>query len=179
MVDLANSTIELLKRFEGCKLNAYTLEGVVHIGYGFTYYQSGWLKNKFGRANIRMGDSITQAEADAELEMMLNDYADYVNSQVKVQLNQNQFDALVSLCFNIGKGAFKGSTLLRLLNQGDYSGAADEFSKWRISNGVVNPVLVARRAEERALFGGSGSSTTNYIFLAIVAFVVVKMLKKN
>lgn len=179
MADLANSTLSLVGGFEGCKLDAYLLNNIAHIGYGFTYYQSGYLRNKFGRTNVRIGDRITQEEADQEFEIILNDYCDYVNSQVGVTLNQNQFDALVSLCYNIGKTAFKNSTLLRLLNQGDYTGAAAEFDKWVYAGGVVNSTLVTRRRKERSLFGGSGSSTTNYLLLAIIAFVAVKFLKNR
>ncbi|KQD16250.1 lysozyme [Acinetobacter baumannii] len=67
-------------------------------------------------------------------------------------LTQNQFDALVSLAYNIGSGAFKGSTLLKLLNKGDYKGAADQFLVWNKAGGKVMKGLVRRREAERALF---------------------------
>lgn len=178
-MDIANSTKDLIGGFEGCELNAYLLGGIVHIGYGFTYYQSGYLKNKFGRSSVKQGDYITQEEADAEFEIILNDYAAYVESLISVSLTQGQFDSLISLCYNIGKTAFRNSTLLRLLNQGDYTGASAEFEKWVYAGGVVNSTLVARRKKERAAFGGSGSSTTNYFLLAIIAFVAVKFLKNK
>ena len=67
-----------------------------------------------------------------------------------MQLNQNQFDALVSLVFNIGTGAFARSTLLKRLNVGDYNGAAEAFLMWRNAGG--KPILLNRRKREKALF---------------------------
>lgn len=79
-----------------------------------------------------------------------------VNRMVKVALTQNQFDALVCLVFNIGGGNFYKSTLLKLLNAGDYKGAANEFIKWnkaRVKGELVEITgLTARRERERALF---------------------------
>lgn len=75
-----------------------------------------------------------------------------VNESVTVPINQNQFDALVSLTYNIGSGAFKNSTLLKKLNKGDYQGAADQFLVWNKAGGKVMKGLVRRREAERALF---------------------------
>lgn len=75
-----------------------------------------------------------------------------VNDLVKVPLTQNQFDALVSFVFNIGRGNLANSTLLRLLNAGDYAGAAGQFPRWNKSKGRILNGLVARRADEKALF---------------------------
>ena len=71
---------------------------------------------------------------------------------LKVPINQNQFDALVSFSFNCGSGALKKSTLLRKLNARDFSGAANEFLKWNKSNGIILEGLVKRRKDERELF---------------------------
>ena len=79
-------------------------------------------------------------------------YSDPVAASVKVPLTQNQFDALVSFAFNVGVGGFKGSTLLKKLNAGDYEGAANEFAKWNKSAGRVLPGLTRRRSEEADLF---------------------------
>ena len=75
-----------------------------------------------------------------------------VNSAIKRSMTQNQFDAMVSLAFNIGGSAFAGSTLVKRLNTGDAKGAADEFPKWKNSGGKVMPRLVKRRTAEREVF---------------------------
>jgi peptidoglycan hydrolase-like protein with peptidoglycan-binding domain len=82
---------------------------------------------------------------------------DAVRARVSVPLTQNQFDALVSFTFNVGAGAFGGSTLLKRLNAGDYAGGADEFGKWTKSGGKVFAGLVRRRTEEAALFRGGAA----------------------
>ena len=73
-------------------------------------------------------------------------------SAVTVPLNQNQYDALVSLAYTIGLGAFRRSTLLQLLNAGNYTGAAEQFGVFVRSGSGVSPGLVVRRAAERRLF---------------------------
>lgn len=71
---------------------------------------------------------------------------------VRVPISQQQFDALVSFAFNVGAGAFAGSTLLRKLNAGDYIGASEEFKRWNMSGGRVQGGLVRRREDEKNLF---------------------------
>lgn len=73
-------------------------------------------------------------------------------NKVTVALNQNQFDALVSLTYNIGTGAFASSTLLKKLNAGDYKGAAAQFDVWNKAGGKRMQGLVNRRSTERKLF---------------------------
>ena len=95
----------------------------------------------------------TKALAHAWLrDHSIKTYEDAVNKNIKVSINQNQFDALVSFTYNVGVGALKQSTALRLLNQGDYTGAADALTMWTKCNGKVLAGLVRRRKEERALF---------------------------
>lgn len=77
-----------------------------------------------------------------------------VEEAVKVPLSEDQFAALVAFSFNVGLGAFRTSTLLKLLNRGDYQGAADQLPRWNKSGGKVLNGLVKRRASERALFLG-------------------------
>ena len=105
---------------------------------------------------IRQGESfprpITVAQADGIFFVDVSNAVRTVNRVVTVPLTQFQFDALVSLCFNIGQGRFMGSTLLKLLNARDYAGAADQFPLWRKSEGEILPGLIRRRAEERDLF---------------------------
>lgn len=90
------------------------------------------------------GSNVTEQQTAA--------FENEVNNDVTVPLTQNQFDALVSLCFNIGVTAFRDSTLLNLLNAGDYNGAAAQFSVWININGAVSQGLVNRRNAEKDLF---------------------------
>lgn len=101
-------------------------------------------------------NGITQAQADAMLSQDLAIFEKDVNTMVKVPLSQNQFDACVSFCYNAGNVAFNGSTLLHLLNAGNYQGAADQFLVW--DKGHVDGQLVViqgllnRRTAERNMF---------------------------
>jgi lysozyme len=95
---------------------------------------------------------ITPAQAQKLLESDCFDAETCVNRTILVPLNQNQYDALVSLAFNIGAPAFRKSTLARRLNAGDYSGAAAEFRRWKYQAGKELGGLVARRKDERDLF---------------------------
>ena len=132
--------IDLIKKFEGCILKSYKCPfGVWTIGYGHT-------------SGVKKGQVITKNQAEKYLKEDLKKFEKGVSSYVKVSLNQNQFDALVSFSYNVGLGAFKNSTLLRYLNKRDYSGASKELLKWNKSNGKVLNGLVKRRAEERKLF---------------------------
>lgn len=133
--------LDIIKKSEGLRLEAYlpTPNDVPTIGYGHT-------------KGVKMGQRITAKQAE---QFLLEDVAwasDAVNRLVKVNLTQNQFDALVSFVFNVGATAFAGSTLLRLLNAGDYKGAADQFLRWNKQAGKVLKGLDTRRKEERALF---------------------------
>lgn len=138
--------IELIKKYEGCILKSYKCpSGVWTIGYGHTN-------------GVKSGMQITKAQALDYLKQDLNVFEKAVTDYVKVPLNQNQFDALVSFSFNCGSGALKTSTLLKKLNSCDYNGAANEFLKWNKSNGKVLNGLVRRRQEEKELF-----LKTNYL----------------
>lgn len=105
---------------------------------------------------IQPGESfaqpITQLEADDLFDLDSARSAQGVSDALKVQVSQDQFDALVSLAYTIGLGAFAGSTLLRLLNAGDFAGAAAQFPAWINSSGHVNNGLVLRRSAEQSLF---------------------------
>lgn len=133
--------INLIKAFEGCKLTAYRCPaGVATIGYGATYYLNG---NK-----VKIGDKITQEQADALLVNLLPRYEQTVLNNIKVSLTQNQFDALVSFCWNCGSS----KTLFSLVNQ-----KSEHVYDWWISHyvlggGKVLPGLVRRRKAEATLF---------------------------
>lgn len=98
------------------------------------------------------GRKFTLAEGDAILQRDLANTEAVVRNLVKVPLNDNQYGALVSFVFNVGATAFKTSTLLRLLNAGDYLGAQTQFPRWVHGGGKVLPGLVTRRAAEMKLF---------------------------
>lgn len=131
----------MIMKHEGCKLKAYVCPaGVLTIGYGHT-----------GK-DVKAGMEITQAEAERLLLSDMDKFCAAVERLVKVKLSDNQFAALVSLCFNIGDGAFGKSTLLKKLNAGDIIGATQEFPKWNKGGGKVLPGLVKRREDEQRLF---------------------------
>jgi lysozyme len=95
---------------------------------------------------------ITVDEADAFLEADLKTFEDAVNELVSVKLNQNQFDALVSFVYNVGIGNFKKSTLLKMINQSNFTEAAEQFLRWNKAGGKVLKGLENRRKSERELF---------------------------
>ena len=136
----------LLIHFEGFRDKAYRdSAGVWTIGYGSTKGVHAGQRITRDQAAIRLADDVAKAEADVSL-------------LVNVPLTQGQFDALVSFVYNLGAGALARSTLIRRLNSGDYSGAADEFMKWVKAGGRRLQGLVRRRAAERALFLGDDAA---------------------
>ncbi|EDD7982969.1 glycoside hydrolase family protein [Salmonella enterica subsp. enterica serovar Kottbus] len=145
---ISDSGLAALKREEGCKLTAYTdSRGVWTIGTGHTGRVDGVAVGK----NM----TITQDTADRLLRDDLSWVERCITERVTVPLNQNQYDALCSLIFNIGANAFTGSRVRRYLNAGNYTAAADAFLKW--SRAGSNPTILApRRGRERAMFLGQG-----------------------
>ena len=137
---ISQQGIDLIKRWEGFRNKAYLCPGNVWtIGYGHT-------------KNVRSGMCISKEQAEQLLREDLKHFEASVSQLVTVQLNQAQFDALVSFTFNVGVGAFKKSTLRKLVNQGDFLGAAKQFGRWVNANGKKLPGLVSRREEEKQLF---------------------------
>lgn len=133
----------LIKKWEELRLKAYlpTPQDVWTIGWGHT-------------RTAKPGMTITLPQAEALFEKDTAWAQNAVNTRVKVPLSQHQFDALVSLVFNIGEGAFAKSTLLRKLNAKDYEGAAQQFLVWNKQKGKTLKGLVRRRAEEMGYFLG-------------------------
>jgi lysozyme len=134
--------IQLVKHFEGLYLSPYVCpSGKKTIGFGHTGKKA------------REGRKITAAQAEALLQQDLAKAEAVVRKFVKVPLNSNQFSVLVSFTFNTGAGAFQRSTLLKLVNQQDFAGAAVELGKWVHGNrGRRLQGLVLRREAERKLF---------------------------
>ncbi|MFB9156477.1 lysozyme [Chromobacterium violaceum] len=133
--------ISLIKQFEGVRLAAYQdMVGVWTIGYGHT------------GPDVKAGLAITQQQADQLLAADLEKFETGVRKAVIVPLNANQFSALVSFSYNLGLGNLRSSTLLRLLNKGDYDGAAAQFPRWNRAGGQAVAGLTRRRKAEQALF---------------------------
>lgn len=97
------------------------------------------------------------AQIDLAFEKDCLRFENAINTMVKVTINQHQFDALVCFVFNIGASALQGSTLLKRLNAGDYSGAANEFTRWCRNDGKKMLGLYRRRMAEKLLFGGESA----------------------
>lgn len=145
-MDISANGIDLIKRFEGCRLIAYRDgRGIATIGFGHT-------------AGVDMDMRITQDQADSFLHDDLQEFCGYVNRYVKVPLTQNQFDAMVSFTYNLGPGTLWHSRLLADVNHSDFENAADEFLKYDHSGGARVLGLTRRRTAERDLFVASDTA---------------------
>ena len=132
--------VELIKEFEGCKQVAYQDSvGVWTIGYGHT-------------KDVYEGQLAIKKTIERWLQEDLEEFESYVSKLVKVELNQNQFDALVAWTYNLGPTNLKESTMLRKLNYGDYESVPDEMRRWNKAGGEVLNGLVRRRDAEANLF---------------------------
>lgn len=132
--------LDLIKRAEGCKLKAYLCPaGIPTIGYGET-------------RSVKLGMTITQAEAEQRLIESYDEFEAGVNKLVDVDINENQLGALVSFAYNLGLGNLKKSDLLKFVNQKQFKTAAMQFGKWIRGGGKILPGLVTRREAERVLF---------------------------
>ena len=134
---------DLIKSFEGLRLKAYpdpaTGTEPWTIGYGAT-------------RGVTKGMTITVEQAD---RMLVNDVARFepeLERLLNVAVSQNQWDALMSFVYNLGAPNLASSTLLKMLNAGDYARAADQFSRWNKAAGKEMPGLTKRRAAEQTLF---------------------------
>jgi lysozyme len=132
--------IRLITEFEGFRANAYLDPiGIPTIGYGFI-------------EGVSLGDTMTQYEAQQRMGRELQKYERGVMQACRVQVNQNQFDALVCFAFNVGVVGMTGSSVIKALNRGDTQAAARAFGLWNKAGGKVWPGLTRRRAAEAALF---------------------------
>jgi GH24 family phage-related lysozyme (muramidase) len=133
----------LIKSFEGLRLKAYRdAVGIWTIGYGTT-------------RGVQPNMAISEAEAEKFLQQDLNRFEQAIQESVTVPLNDNQFSALVSFTYNVGSGALRSSTLLKMLNaRSDLRSVADQLLRWNRAGGQVLEGLTRRRKAERALFLG-------------------------
>lgn len=137
----SGSGLALIKSFEGLRLTAYRDPGgVLTIGYGHT------------GPDVHAGQTITAARADTLLRADVAEAEAAIHQMVTAHLSQNEFDALASFIYNIGTGAFADSTMLRLINAGDFVGAANQFDRWVYAGSTKLAGLVTRRNAEEALF---------------------------
>ena len=142
----SDAGIALTKRYEGLRLKAYQDSGGVWtIGYGHT------------GNDVHPEKEVTQLEAESLLRADLGSALDCVNEAVKAPLQQNQFDALVDFCFNVGSGNFVRSTLLLKVNEKDFEMATEQFGIWINVNGQPSRGLQTERerSAESAMFRGS------------------------
>ena len=139
-METSKTGIDLIKHFEGCELYAYKCPaGVWTIGYGHT-------------KGVEPGMQITDEDAHNMLVEELVEYESYINKLVTVGLNQNQFDAMVSWVYNLGSANLQASTLLKVLNAGQYGEVPAQMLRWNKAGGKVLEGLTRRRQAEADLF---------------------------
>lgn len=163
-VRTSDNGLALIKTQEDCRLTAYpdprSPRGV-EMAKPLSRRVAGWarLDGKpwsigWGHTGSEVHEGLVWPQQQCDLQLVQDVWAREIqlNRMVKVPLTQNQFDALMSLLYNIGEGNLAGSTLIRELNRGHYKTAAAQFAVWRKSRGVVDTVLARRRAVEARLF---------------------------
>lgn len=143
----SNNAVKLIAQFEGFESKPYICSGgVVTIGYGTTIYPSG--------VKVNMNDSaITKQQAEEYLLNDINNFSNSVDLLVRSNINQNQFDSLVSFAYNLGLGNLKSSTLLKKVNANPNDKTiANEFLRWNKAGGKVLEGLTRRRKAEAELY---------------------------
>lgn len=146
-MNISDNGVELIKKHESFRNNVYLCPaGIPTIGYGNTYYENG--------RKVKMSDpAISKKEGLKLLKTIVKQFEDGVNELVEVELNQNQFDAIVSFVYNVGLSAFKNSTLLKRINNNPFDEDIKyQFSRWNKSNGKVLKGLKKRRNSESYLY---------------------------
>lgn len=142
------TAIDTIEEFEGFEPHAYIdTDGTPVIGYGLS---------RIGGKPVQMGDSISVEEANLALNSQLQVIQQELDKAIEVELSDRQLGAVVSLAFNVGVEDISNSTLVRKINKGDYTGAADEFLRWDKANVrgrlIQLPGLTRRRYAEKQLF---------------------------
>lgn len=145
LLDISENGYAIIRDAEGFRSTAYLdTGGVWTIGFGTIKYPNG--------KSVKKGDSCTKSEAELWLKNDCVWVDACLDKNIKVKINQNQFDALSSFVYNIGETAFVKSTMLTLINQNSLTSAASQFDRWVFDNGKRIQGLVNRRAKERKLF---------------------------
>ena len=156
-MQMSQHGLSLLEQWEGFKLQVYRdSAGLPTIGVGHLLTRSELTSGKIiiNGVPVKYSGGLTQQQVNDLLAQDVSPAEQAVNESVKVALNQNQFDALCSFTFNVGIAAFRGSTLLRLLNQGQYDQVPAQLLRWTRAGGQVVPGLLNRRQNEIKLWNG-------------------------
>lgn len=156
-MQMSENGLGLLESWEGFELKVYKdSAGLPTIGVGHLLTKSELSSGKtvINGIPVQYADGLTNQQTLDLLSQDVKPAEQAVNSGVKVALNQNQFDALVSFTFNVGVGAFTGSTLLKVLNQQQYTNVPNQLLRWVRSGGQVVQGLVNRRQNEIKLWNG-------------------------
>ena len=139
-MNISNEGISLIKKFEGCELEAYQdAVGVWTIGYGHT-------------KNVKEGMTVSKEQADNMLLNELDEYCEHVEKAVTVDLKQCEFDALVSWTYNLGPTNLNNSTMLKVLNNKEYNEVPNQIKRWNKAGGKVLQGLVRRREAEARMW---------------------------
>lgn len=143
---LGNKGLALIHHFESCKLTSYKdVVGIWTIGWGNTMYENG--------ISVKEGEAITQERANELFVAIASRFESGVTKRLRQDVTQNQFDALVSFCYNCGFGNFDKSTLLKKVNVNpNDTTIRDEFMKWNKAGGKVLNGLTRRRKAEADLY---------------------------
>lgn len=157
-MNMSAKGLDALKDEEGCVLHEYRDQaGLPSIGIGHLLTRSELASGKIviDGVPVKYADGITMQQALRLLAQDLHPAEEAVRNNVKVSLSQNQFDALVSFTFNVGTGAFAGSTLLKQLNQSNYVAVPEQLARWNKAGGKVCDTLVHRRAREAKMWSAA------------------------
>jgi lysozyme len=150
-MQMSKRGLDFLREYESTELEVYKdTAGKDTIGTGHLLTKSELMSGKIyiNGVPVKYKNGITMQQANDLFKQDIDPREDVVAEYVTVTVTQGQFDALVSLVFNIGRGAFKSSTLLKLLNQSRYTQIPDQFKRWNRSGGKVTQGLINRRQRE-------------------------------
>ena len=137
---ISENGLELIKKFEGCETTAYQDSvGVWTIGFGHT-------------KGVEEGQTCSIEDAESMLADEMDEYEGYINNMVKVELQQHEFDALVAWVYNLGPTNLGESTMLKVLNGGQFDRGPDEMNRWPRAGGEILEGLVRRRQAESLMF---------------------------
>ena len=137
---ISKDGLELIKKFEGCETTAYQDSvGVWTIGFGHT-------------KGVEEGQTCSIEDAESMLADEMDEYEGYINNMVKVDLQQHEFDSLVAWVYNLGPTNLGESTMLKVLNGGQFDLVPDEMNRWTRAGGKILEGLVRRRQAESLMF---------------------------